>query len=183
MATKKKQSKKKAKKKAIAKNKGGRPSPYNKKIYPEQAKKLCLLGAIDLELADFFGIQESTLYVWKTKHPEFTEALKEGKKLANANVALRLYERAMGYSHPEDKIFNNNGSPLIVPTTKHYAPDTTAAIFWLKNRDPDNWRDVHKVEGKIDHDHSGEVVHKISDGMNFNQVQEQRDKLKLVSSQ
>jgi hypothetical protein len=51
----------------------------------------------------------------------------------------------MGYSAPEDKIFNNDGKPLIVPTVKNYPPDTTAVIFWLKNRRPDEWRD------KIDH--------------------------------
>ena len=47
----------------------------------------------------------------------------------------------MGYEHKEDKIFNNNGEALVVGTTKYYAPDTTAAIFWLKNRQPELWRD------------------------------------------
>ncbi len=52
-----------------------------------------------------------------------------------------MYERATGYSHAEDKIFNDGGEPLIVPTTKHYPPDATSAIFWLKNRQPAKWRD------------------------------------------
>jgi hypothetical protein len=137
--------------KAAAPQKRGRPSAY-KPEFAAQAKKVCLLGATDKDLAGFFEVSEQTLNNWKKRHPEFLESLKEGRALADANVGMRLYERAMGYSHPEDKIFNDNGSPLIVPTTKHYPPDTTAAIFWLKNRRPDLWRD------KQEHEHSGEVA-------------------------
>jgi len=127
----------------------GRPSKY-KKEYAEQAYKLCLLGATDKELADFFGVTESTLNLWKKEHPEFSESLKNGKEVADANVADRLYKRAMGYEHPEDKIFQYEGEPVIVPTIKHYPPDTTAAIFWLKNRQRGKWRDKqdHEVFGK-----------------------------------
>lgn len=124
---------------------GGRPSNY-KTEYAEQAYKLCLLGATDKEMADFFGVSEVTFNAWKKNHPEFLKSLKEGKESADANVASRLYQRAMGYSHPEDKIFNDNGEPLIVPTIKHYPPDTTAAIFWLKNRRKDQWRDKQDME-------------------------------------
>jgi hypothetical protein len=125
-----------------------RPTIY-KKEYCEQAYKLCLLGAIDKELADFFGVQEKTLNNWKHNHPEFLQSIKEGKEIADANVASRLYERAMGYSHPEDKIFNDNGEPMIVPTTKHYPPDPTAAIFWLKNRRKEQWRDKQDMEVNV----------------------------------
>jgi len=76
------------------------------------------------------------------------QVLKRGKDKADTNVIESLYRRAIGYSHPEDKIFNNNGKALIVPTTKHYAPDTTAAIFWLKNRRPEEWRDRQEITGK-----------------------------------
>lgn len=123
----------------------GRPSSY-KPEYAEQAYKLCLLGAIDRDMADFFGVSEVTFNTWKKEHPEFLKSLKEGREYADANVASRLYERAMGYEHPEDKIFNDNGVPLIVPTIKHYPPDSTAAIFWLKNRQRDKWRDKHETE-------------------------------------
>jgi len=126
----------------------GRPTAY-KKEYNEQAYKLCLLGATDKEMADFFGVSEVTFNAWKKNHPDFLKSLKKGKEIADANVASRLYERAMGYSHPEDKIFNDNGKPMIVPTTKHYPPDPTAAIFWLKNRKPAEWRD------KREHEHTG----------------------------
>ncbi len=125
-----------------------RPPKYCKE-FAVQAFKLCLLGATDVEIADFFEVDERTVNRWKVAHKEFCQALKEGKMAADARVASRLYERAMGYEHPEDKIFNNNGSPLVVPTVKHYPPDTTAAIFWLKNRQRAKWRD------KQDHEHTG----------------------------
>ena len=139
---------KKATKAKADKNKGGRPTGY-KAEYAEQARKLSLLGLTDAQLADVFGCAESTLNLWKLKQPEFSEAIKEGKGLADAKVAESLFHRACGYSHPEDKIMQHDGAPLIVPTTKHYPPDPTAAIFWLKNRQKEQWRD------KIDHEHTG----------------------------
>ncbi len=123
----------------------GRPTDY-KVEFNEQAYKLCLLGSTDADMADFFNVAESTINAWKLKHPDFSESIKRGKISADANVASRLYKRAIGYEHDEDKIFNNNGEPLIVPTTKHVQPDTTAAIFWLKNRQPKLWRDKQETE-------------------------------------
>lgn len=127
---------------------GGRPSSF-KPEYCEQAEKLCKLGATDKEMADFFGVSEQTVNSWKQQHPEFFESLKRGKALADANVAERLYQRAMGYSHEAVKIMQYEGSPVVVPYTEHYPPDTTAAIFWLKNRRPDVWRD------KVQNEHTG----------------------------
>ncbi len=127
------------------KAKGGRPSAY-KSEYAEQAGKLCMLGATDEEIADFFGVHTATVYRWKNVHPEFCEALKAGKDSADERVERSLYQRAIGYTHDEDKIFNNGGEALIVPTKKHYPPETTAAIFWLKNRRPDEWREKQLTE-------------------------------------
>lgn len=123
-----------------APSKGGRPSSY-KPEYAEQAQKLCRLGATDKELADFFGVQERTINNWKAEHPVFLQSLKEGKGLADAEVADKLYRRATGYSHPDTHVSNYQGLITLTPLTKHYPPDTTAAIFWLKNRRPDLWRD------------------------------------------
>ncbi len=126
---------------------GGRPSSYDD-AYAEQALKLCRLGATDKELGDFFGVSEQTINAWKTKHPKFLESLKEGKQMADAEVAHKLYRRATGYSHEAVKIVANanTGQEHIVPFTEHYPPDTTACIFWLKNRRPDLWRDKLQQE-------------------------------------
>lgn len=140
---------------------GGRPTEYNED-YCEQVEKLCKLGATDSEIADFFEVVESTINLWKLEHPEFSESIKRGKTLADANVADRLYQRAMGYTHDAVKIFPSGGEgedkegnktkgPLVVPYKEHYPPDTAAAIFWLKNRQRKKWRD--KVEtGFTDND-------------------------------
>jgi len=122
----------------------GRPSSLKPEMI-QQAEKLCKLGATDADMADFFGVSEMTINNWKKAHPQFSLALKNGKAIADEQVERSLYDRACGYSHPEDKIFNNNGEEMIVPTTKHYPPDTTACIFWLKNRKPEEWRDRREL--------------------------------------
>lgn len=119
----------------------GRPTVYDPEKYPEQARKLCLLGATDAEMAEFFGVSEVTVNAWKGKHPEFLKSIKEGKLAADSDVASRLYERAMGYSHSAVKIFQYEGAPVEVDYTEHYPPDATSMIFWLKNRQPDRWRE------------------------------------------
>lgn len=116
--------------------------------YAKQAEKLCLLGATDDDLADFFEVDVRTISRWKIVHDEFCQALKVGKDKADDMVERSLYQRALGYTHDEDKVFNNNGESMIVPTKKHYPPDTTAAIFWLKNRRKEVWRD------RVENDHT-----------------------------
>lgn len=114
--------------------------------YVEQTKKLCSLGAIDEEIADFFGIHVSTVYEWKHAHPEFAEALKIGKAAADERVERALYQKAVGYEQDDTKIFQHEGEPVYAPFKKKYAPDTTAMIFWLKNRKPKDWRDKQEIE-------------------------------------
>lgn len=124
----------------------GRPSSF-KPEFVEQARKLAELGATDREAADFFDVAESTLYLWKHTHSEFSEALKVGKEAADARVEQSLYRRALGYTHDAVKIHvAGDGGITQVPFTEHYPPDTTAAIFWLKNRKREEWRDIKAVE-------------------------------------
>lgn len=140
-----------SRKSPAAKNKGGRPTRY-KKEFAVQAKVLCRLGAIDKDLAEFFGVKEQTINNWKKSHPEFFESLKESKEGANEIVKQSLFKRAIGYSHPDLHISSHQGKITKTKLTKHYPPETVAAIFWLKNRDPENWRD------KFDHDIQGDIV-------------------------
>lgn len=129
------------------KRKVGRPSAYQP-IYSGQVQKLCELGATDQELADFFGVDVRTVYRWKHDHPEFCQALKAGKEAADERVERSLYQRAVGYEQDEVKIFMpaGKGAPVYAPYRAKVAPDVTAAIFWLKNRRSQEWRDKHEVE-------------------------------------
>jgi len=125
-----------------------RPTKY-KPEYNEQVYKLCLLKALDKDIADFFEVEEKTINNWKKEYPKFLQSLKRGKIQADSEVAKKLYYRACGYSHPEDKIFCTNGVVTTVKTIKHYPPDTAAICFWLKNRS--KWSDKHdiKLSGEI----------------------------------
>jgi hypothetical protein len=123
----------------------GRPTKYEP-VFDEMARKVCLLGATDAELAGFLEVDEATINRWKIAHPSFRESLKKGKMFADANAADSLYHRAIGYSHPEEKVFCNGGEIVTYETIKHYPPDTSAAFIWLKNRRPKDWRDKHEIE-------------------------------------
>jgi len=152
MAAKKASRKKTARKKGNGKslegeylpNKGGRPTRYNK-TFPEQAYKLCLLKCTDEELAEQFHVHVATLYEWKNKYPEFAEAIRRGKTPADAEVAFAAYQRAVGYSHPEEKIFLHEGEVVRVNTVKHYPPDPKVLSLWLRNRQRENWREEKHV--------------------------------------
>lgn len=137
---------------------GGRPSSYRPE-YAEQAYHQCLAGATDAVLAEFFGVAESTINAWKNQYPEFSEAIKSGKAPADGNVASALYNRAVGAEWVEEQAIKcktveyENGKRVreeerveVVEVTRRAPPDTTAAIFWLKNRRPDVWRDKQDLE-------------------------------------
>lgn len=127
----------------------GRPSSYAPE-FAAQAEKLCRLGATDQELADFFEVDVRTVYRWKHDHDDFCQALKAGKDAADERVVRSLYQRAIGYEQDEVKIFMPGGAeePVYAPFRAKVAPDVTAAIFWLKNRRSQEWRDKHEVEAK-----------------------------------
>jgi len=136
-----------AKQKAANKAKGikiGRKTRYCGKT-AEQAKQLCLLGATDKVLAKFFKVTRRTIENWKKSHPEFFHTIKDAKQEKDTNVERSLYERAMGYEHIETKVFFKDGEIFTHDVVKHYPPDPTALIFWLKNRQPAQWRDKHEI--------------------------------------
>jgi hypothetical protein len=101
-------------------------------------------GLIDEQIAEEMGIGESTLNEYKKRYPEFMESLKRGKEVVDRQVENALLKRALGYDYEETKkTMTDKGSKSkrIEKTTKHAQPDTTAQIFWLKNRKPEEWRD------------------------------------------
>ena len=124
---------------------GGRPSKYHN-AFVDQAKKLAALGATDREVAEFFEVDERTLNRWKHAHEEFCLSLKVGKTAADERVEQSLYRRAIGYTQDDTHFSAYEGKVTQTPFVKIVPPDTTAAIFWLKNRNPAEWRDKVDVE-------------------------------------
>jgi hypothetical protein len=122
----------------------GRPTLLTDKL---RAKlfKLVKRGLSDQTIAIACDISLPTLKTWK-KDPDFLTLLSELKLAADGEVKRALYLRALGYSHPEEKIFNNNGQVIRAKTTKHYPPDADAAKFWLCNRQPKEWSNKQQIE-------------------------------------
>lgn len=111
-------------------------------------------GLNDEQIAHNMGIATGTLYEYKKNYPEIAEALKRGKQVVDIEVENALLKRALGYKVEETKTIVEDGAGQkrkVERTVKEVAPDTTAAIFWLKNRKPDQWRDRYNQE------HSGQV--------------------------
>jgi hypothetical protein len=143
-------------------NKGGGRKPDYRKKFAIAAYKLTMLGATDTDLADFFEVSESTINSWKKKYVEFSAALKKGKAIADAEIVLKLYKRASGYKYDEVSyekiIFDDKSDKESIKTelykkrvvTKEVAPDVTAQIFWLKNRQKNKWKDRHTNTIDID---------------------------------
>jgi len=135
--------------------------------WDEVESKLALItawardGLIDEQIAKNLGIGMSTLSKYKVEHIELVEALKVGKEVIDYEVENMLLKRAMGYEYSEDKeVTDPQGGITYTTTTKTVIPDTTAQIFWLKNRKPKEWRDKQELE------HSGDLNHDIQ--INFN---------------
>lgn len=134
----------------------GRPSKYDPKVHPQLAKWMARCGLIDVQIAKELGIAKSTLNLWKRDYPEFAEALREPKNLVDSLVEDALLRRALGYEVEEtevtaDKKGQASGAQeqpkgRVKKLRKHVPPDTTAAIFWLKNRQPGRWRDKQEHE-------------------------------------
>ena len=152
--------------------KGGNPHFYQKK-FDQQAYKLALIGLNDKQIADVIGVYEGTLNYWKKHKTGFKECLQRGKTQADANVAKALYQRAIGYQHPETHVMPNKikeygldsvtgkryiicerNEPLLVPLIKYYPPDSFACLKWLALRQRELWSETHT----INHVHDGKVT-------------------------
>lgn len=124
--------------------KKGRPSKFNEAL-KEKMLELFEAGKTNDQVAEIIGVHVRTIENWQRRHPDFLWALRESKQIADDLVEASLFSRAVGYSHPEEKVFQYEGEIVTHETVKHYPPDTGAALSWLKNRKPDEWRDEKKI--------------------------------------
>lgn len=132
--------------------KNGRPTKYSKNFLP-LATALGELGLIDSEIAPRMGIRESTLNNWKKKYPEFKKALNNGKAIVDREVENRLLKATDDRVVEESELIvrtDKNGKPIKgnskLKKIKRTIPlSVSACIFWLKNRQPDKWRDASHV--------------------------------------
>jgi hypothetical protein len=116
----------------------GRPTLY-KPENAELARKFCLLGATNEDLAGLFEVARRTIDDWIATLPEFAEGVRQGRDVADAAIVQKLYSRAMGYSYETKKIFLYRGEAVTVDHTVHCPPDIQACIFWLRNRRRRDW--------------------------------------------
>ncbi|WP_440896255.1 transposase [Amphibacillus sp. Q70] len=132
------------------KNKGGRKSKYHTHVEPRliEVEGWARDGLIDEQIAKNLNVAVSTFHSYKNKFPELTESLKKNKDIADREVENALLKRALGYQFTETTFEGGVETKRVV---KQVQPDTTAQIFWLKNRKPDKWRDKQDIE------HSGHV--------------------------
>lgn len=130
----------------------GRETGYRVE-YNDQARKLCLLGYIDSELASFFGVCERTINNWKSEFPAFLQSIRDGKDAADAEVADSLYRRATGENIIIEKAIKKSDGSYEVLSLKQFVPgEVQAQRLWLLNRRKGNWRD------KVETEHSGNVT-------------------------
>lgn len=111
--------------------------------YAEQTYKLCLLSATDQDIAGFFNVSRDTIKNWSKQHPDFDSARREGKLVADAEVASRLYKRATGCIVKKQKVLSNGD---IIEYTEELPPETRAIEYWLGCRQRDLWSKSQKVE-------------------------------------
>jgi hypothetical protein len=142
--------------------KRGVKTQYNES-YPEQAHKLCLLGAQDSDLASYFGICRKTLSNWRNTYPAFADAVMRGKKAADMEVAASLYQATLDRIITtkqaikcKEIYYDDNGKRVekerveIVEVDKHIPADFRSQQFWLKNRNPKFWSDKHSDDDDTD---------------------------------
>lgn len=116
-------------------------------------------GLTDEQIAGNVGITATTLYEWKNRFPEISEALKKGKEIVDIQVENALLKRALGYEYMEERVeISEKDGRKVIQTTKTALPDTAAQIFWLKNRRPDRWRDKPQEKAEAAGEGGGVVL-------------------------
>lgn len=128
--------------------KAGRPTKYLGEVHDELVYDLRLVGCSREQIAQALNITLELLDQWRETHTSFFSAWNAGGDEADAAVARKLFNRAIGYEHPSEKIFydSKTGEVVRAETTERYAPDTSAAIFWLTNRQGQKWKNRQSSE-------------------------------------
>lgn len=104
-------------------------------------------GLTDEQIAKNIGISRSTLNEWKKKYSDISDTLKRGKEVIDRQVENSLLKRALGYEYEEvSEKFEYGVLTERKVTKKQVVPDTTAQIFWLKNRKQEEWRDKRVID-------------------------------------
>ena len=130
-------------------------SRYNAEYHIDWIEGLARRGCTLDEMANDLGVARSTLCKWIKDNPELSDAIKRGRDYADIRVEKSLYQRAMGFSRTTKKTIIGTGEkdgqkPVRIEITEEEVPpDTTAIIFWLKNRNPKLWRDVQDINAKV----------------------------------
>ncbi len=133
---------------------GGRPTKFNRHKY-KKMKYMFSEGYTVNEVAEAIEVTQSTIYEWAKKRPEFFKDLQNWKAEADKRVERSLYQKACGFEYEEEEakvvaLGNNQGSEIVkVKVKRKLPPEATSAIFWLKNRKPQEWRDKTETETKI----------------------------------
>src|SRR5215813_6470694 len=121
---------------------GGRPTVY-KAENAEIARHACMLGASNETLAERFEVSRRTIDSWIATIPEFGDAVRHGRQVADESVVAALYARATGMERKSIKVVEGDGGPLTTTQTVQALPDVRACIFWLRNRAAVQWRQNH----------------------------------------
>lgn len=138
----KRRAKAKGKPEPVRPRKPGRQSKFDQPQNNVQLiQRMCEVGLTDHEISKSLGIDPATLWRWCEAHPKLRKTIKAAKQIADDRVERSLYHKAIGYSYEAEKIFCDKGKIVRTPYIAHVPPSDVACIFWLKNRQPDLWRD------------------------------------------
>ena len=113
--------------------------------YCGQAYQFALMSASNAQIAEAMGVSISQVETWSRDIPQFKKALHDGRTGADALVVASLFKKATGFMQKVDKIVFDNGKMQVVQIDKYFPPDSTAQIFWLRNRQEGNWQDTSKA--------------------------------------
>jgi len=149
----------------------GRKGKYEEWLTPDGLTRLtgwARDGLTNVQIAENMGVAERTFTEWIARFPAITSALKKGKEPVDIQVENALLKRALGYDYEEttteiEDLGGGKTRKHVRKVTKHVAPDTTAQIFWLKNRKPKQWREKAESTVNIDTEDLSPLVELLKD--------------------